>query len=340
MPGQFTLVARDAFNGILLWQRRFPDWHPVNIRTKLTPVQLQRRLAAIGDTVYVTPGYTAPITALEAASGKVIREYRGTERTTEFLYDEGVLFAVVGDQTDTAGLRGSRPLGFSEFPAKYYRRRIRIAEKPQSTIVAIEAQSGRELWRVGPAETAGYQGGSLAVSGEHVVYSTAEELVCLDRCSGGQRWRVSAPIVLRDRIGIGGAGVSLVLSDTIAYLADSECVRAFALADGRELWRGKAVLNHHKPPDLFIAAGLVWSNYFDGHDPRTGKIVRRLQQKMQGPMGHDRCYRNRLTERFYINSKTGGTDFLDLATGAEFPNPWVRSTCGVGYLPCNGLLYC
>jgi len=61
---------------------------------------------------------------------------------------------------------------------------------------------------------------------------------------------------------------------------------------------------------------------------------------MTGPMGHDRCYRNRITVRYYINSKTGGSDFLGLEQPCEFPNPWVRSTCGVGYLPCNGLLYC
>lgn len=40
LPGKFALVVRDAFNGIVLWQRPFPDWHPVNIRTKEMPVQL------------------------------------------------------------------------------------------------------------------------------------------------------------------------------------------------------------------------------------------------------------------------------------------------------------
>ncbi len=65
---------------------------------------------------------------------------------------------------------------------------------------------------------------------------------------------------------------------------------------------------------------------------------------MTGPMGHDRCYRNRITDRFYIDSATGGSDFVSLDTSggtpqSEFPNPWVRSTCGIGFLPCNGLLY-
>jgi len=340
LPGQFALIARDAFNGIVLWRVRFPDWHPINIRTKLTPVQIQRRLAAIGDVVYCTPGYAAPITALDAATGKVLKTFPGTERTTEFVYDSGTLFVVTGDQTDTLGIAQGGPLGESQFPPRAYGPRIRVTENPQSTILAVDAESGRQRWRMSGAETAGYQGGSLAVRGDCVVYSTAEELVCADRATGHQRWRVPAPIVLEDRIGIGGAGVSLVLSDQAAYLADSQTIRAYRLDDGSQLWRGKAVLNHHKPPDVFLAAGVVWSNYFDGHDPLTGRIVKRLTQKMIGPMGHDRCYRNRITERFYINTKTGGSDFVAFEGSVEFPNPWVRSTCGIGHLPANGLLYC
>ena len=148
-----------------------------------------------------------------------------------------------------------------------------------------------------------------------------------------------APIVLKDRIGIGGVAASLVLSDDAAYLADSGSIRAFSLKDGAAMWKGKATLNHHKPPDVFVAAGVVWSDYFNGHDPHTGRIVKTLSQKMLGPMGHDRCYRNRITDRYYINTKTGGSDFLGLETPGEFPNPWGRSTCGIGHLPCNGLLY-
>jgi len=56
-------------------------------------------------------------------------------------------------------------------------------------------------------------------------------------------------------------------------------------------------------------------------------------------MGHDRCYRNFITERYYINSKTGGADFLLLSDGTELPHFWTRGTCGFGVLPCNGLLY-
>lgn len=339
LPGKFTLVARDAFNGIVLWRRAFRDWHPVNIRTKLTPVQLQRRLAAIGEVVYCTPAFTAPVTALEAATGKVIKTYNGTERTTEFLHDHGVLYVVIGDPTDTLGVAGGSTLGTSQFPVLAYGPKIPVLADPKSTIVATETGSGRTLWQKSGDDTAGYQGGSLAVRGSYAVYSTAKDLVCLDQASGRQVWRVPAPIVLKDRIGVGGVAASLVLSDNAAYLADSESIRAFTLKDGAMMWKGKATLNHHKPPDVFLAAGVVWSSYYNGHDPLTGKVVKTLSQKMTGPMGHDRCYRNRITERYYINTKTGGSDFLGLETPGEFPNPWARSTCGIGHLPCNGLLY-
>jgi len=39
--------------------------------------QLERRLVAVGDTVYVTLGLDAPLTALDAATGRTPREYEG-----------------------------------------------------------------------------------------------------------------------------------------------------------------------------------------------------------------------------------------------------------------------
>jgi outer membrane protein assembly factor BamB len=340
LPGEFMLVARDAFNGIVLWQRRFPDWWPVNVYTKCTPVQLQRRLVAVGETVYATPGYSAPVTAFEAATGKVLKTYEGTERTTEFVYESGVLFVVVGDPADTACIaeigRPQHGLNSSEFPRRAYGPEFPELPRPSSTIVAIDADSGRTLWRKSGPDTEGYQGSSLAVRGSCAVYATADALACVDRASGKQAWRVAAPVTLD---GPAGIAVSLVLSDKAVFLADSKDLRAFSLKDGKAMWTGEAVLSHHKAPDVFLTGGVVWSAYYNGYDPQTGQVVKTLKQKMTGPMNHDRCYRNRITDRYYINTKTGGSDFLGLEEPGEFAAPWVRSTCGVGHLPCNGLLY-
>ena len=72
LPGKQALVARDAYNGVVLWQVMFSDWHPTYIRNKEMPVQIQRRLVAVGDRVYVTLGYAAPVSVLDAATGEVL----------------------------------------------------------------------------------------------------------------------------------------------------------------------------------------------------------------------------------------------------------------------------
>jgi len=357
LPGKQALVARDAYNGIVLWRVMFTDWHPIYIRNKEMPVQIQRRLAAVGDVVYCTPGYSAPITKFDAASGSVIMKYASTAGTMEFVHDRGVLYVVTGDQSDISQVHGDMSrsaLKTSLFKHEAYGPTIRRSGERKNDILAIDADSGKELWRISGADTRGYEGATLAVIGDRVVFATSKELVCLDHATGKAIWRVPAPIALK---GPAGIAVSLVLSDRAAYLADSERLRAFRLVDGRALWETPATINHHKPPDVFLTNGLVWAAAYsgstgrpapelgltrmgvNGFDPQTGKLVKRIGQTMLGPMGHDRCYRNRITTRYYINSVTGGSDFLDLSSATELPNPWIRSTCGIGPLPCNGLYY-
>jgi len=357
LPGKQALVARDAYNGVMLWRAMFSDWHPIYIRNKEMPVQIQRRLAAVGDIVYCTPGYSAPITVFDAATGAVIRKHERTAGTMEFVYDRDVLYAVTGDQSDISEAHvnlARSALRTSLFPRRAYGPMIRRSAEPKNDILAIDAQSGNQLWKISGAETKGYQGATLGVTGDRVVFATSTELVCVDAANGKSLWRVPAPIVLK---GPAGIAVSLVLSDRAAYLADSERLRAFRLADGKALWQTPATINHHKAPDVFLANGLVWAAAYsgstgrpapelgltrmgvNGFDPKTGKLVKKIDQTMLGPMGHDRCYRNRITTRYYINTVTGGSDFLDLSSSAELPNPWIRSTCGIGPLPCNGLYY-
>jgi len=357
LPGKQALVARDAYNGVILWRVMFSDWHPIYIRNKETPVQIQRRLVAVGDVVYCTPGYSAPITLFDAATGAVINKLASTAGTMEFVHDRGVLYVVTGDQSDISeahtDLKRSA-LNKSMFRREAYGPTIRRSADPRNDILAIDANSGNQLWKISGVETKGYEGATLGVIGNRVVFATSKELVCVSAASGKPLWRVPAPIVLK---GPAGIAVSLVLSDRAAYLADSERLRAFRLADGQALWETPATINHHKPPDVFLANGLVWAQAYsgstgrpapalgltrmgvNGFDPETGKLIKQIDQTMLGPMGHDRCYRNRITTRYYINTVTGGSDFLDLSSSAELPNPWIRSTCGIGPLPCNGLYY-
>ncbi len=369
LPGEFTLVARDAFNGIVLWQRRFPDWHPMNLYIKHLTAQIMRRLVVIDDTVYCTPGYSAPITAFDAATGKQLKVYEGTEHTQEIIYEQGVLYAVIGDHVDTRAIGDTKgSLAESQFPQAAYGPIIPKLDDPKSTIMALDADSGRRLWEKSGADTAGYQGSTLAIRGKYVAFCSSKpgsgasippptgdkdtnkgrtqgSMICLDRTSSAVLWREPIQLALSS---VTGTVPALVLSDSAVYVADAKVLHAYSIKDGAQLWTGNAEMNHHKAPDLFLTGGVVWTGYggkYTAYDPATGKVVKTIEQAMLGPMGHDRCYRNRITDRFYIDSATGGSDFVSLDTSGgtpqeEFPNPWARSTCGIGFLPCNGLLYC
>jgi len=351
LPGRFALVARGAFNGLVLWRRELADWEPVTRYVKDIAMQLQRRVVATGDIVYATLGLSAPVTALGAATGEVLRTYAGTERTQELALADGVLYLVVGDRMNAARYnivktyagKGVSTGGFdpkAPFAGTGWRGAYapETPDKPDPTcaIVAIEAASGKEVWRTENIHA--YTACSLAVRGRHAVYQTGRGLVCLDPKTGAVRWEVKKPIPSGD----GTEANTVVLGDEAVYAQEGKTLCVYALADGSKMWEAPVASCYEKPADLFLAAGAVWTGgtgWPTSFDPRTGRRGRVLRQQMTGPMGHDRCYRNFITDRFYINSKTGGADFVTLAGGKEFPHHWTRGTCGMGVLPANGLLY-
>jgi len=351
LPGRWSLIARDAFNGLPLWRHEFPDWEPVTRYIKDIAVQLQRRLAAIDNIVYCTPGLDAPVKAFDAATGEIIRTYDGTELTQEFAYDQGVLYIVIGDRMNAAqynivktysgkgvSLGGSdpnAPFGGTGFRGAYARESQDKAD-PVCAIVAIAADSGAELWRIEDIHS--YTGCSLAIRGRHAVYQTSGGLFCVNPKTGKKIWSVDKQIEGGD----GTEANTVVLADSVVYAQEGKTLCTYSLEDGSEKWRAPIVGNYEKSADLFLAAGAVWtggSKQPTSYDIATGQKLTTIRQKMNGPMGHDRCYRNFITDRYYINSKTGGADFLDLASQKEFPNHWTRGTCGMGVIPCNGLLY-
>ncbi len=333
LPGKQALVARDAYNGVVLWQVQFTDWHPIYIRNKEMPVQIQRRLAAVGDVVYCTPGYTAPITVFDAATGKIIGKYDQTAGTMEFVIHHGVLFVVTGDPSDISEALADpnrSALKSSLFKRDAYGPPVEQPEDPRNQIIAIDTATGQQLWRVEGATRATRRNARRDRRSRGLRHLDRTRLPrpcdrdhCLARAGPHRSERAA------------GIAVSLVLSASAAYLADSTQLRAFRLTDGQQLWTTPATINHHKPPDVFLADGLVWAAAYDastgrpsdalglprmgvnGFDPDTGKVVQQIDQTMAGPMGHDRCYRNRITTRFYINTATGGSDFLGLDEGGR-----------------------
>jgi len=63
---------------------------------KSGPAYLPRRLVAVGDRVFVTLGINAPISELDAATGKIVRSFPTTEQISEVIVSDNTLYLVVG----------------------------------------------------------------------------------------------------------------------------------------------------------------------------------------------------------------------------------------------------
>ena len=367
LPSAFRIVARDAFNGKTLWTRDITRWESVTMYIKCQPVQQQRRMVVVGDTLYCTLELEGPVSALDAATGEVLKTYEGISPVQEVAHDQGVLFLNVGDRFPTSaynivklkdqpfveGADPSQPFyggGFKEG----YAPEIKDKENPTSSILAVDPATGKQLWAV--RDIPMYTAGSLSIKGDYAVYQAKTGLYCVDSKTGKSIWNHEKPIVNplgHDSLTPGTVPNTVVIADGKVFAVESAApeakvasnpkntVFAYSLADGKELWQAPAQGNYEASSDICFVKGTLWVG---GHNPTqrdvdTGEVIKTIVQKMTGPMGHDRCYRNYITENYFINSKTGGADFLELETSKEFPHHWTRGGCGSGVLPANGLVY-
>lgn len=366
LPAEWRLVAQDAFSGVVLWKRDIDPWegHLRGFRTG--PAAIQRRLVAVGDTVYVTLGYGNPVTALDAATGEIKRTYAGTEEALEILCDKGVLYVVTGPGIGHGAALGKHDQG----------REATYVSPGGKALVAVNASTGKTLWKKADADTGELMPTALAVSEGAVYFQNAAELVCLDANSGEGRWRVSRPVATNR---YAWTAPTLVVHGGVVLSADRDAssrineedpddgrvrwvvyskggesppgkLMAFAAGDGKKLWETEAREVYNAPVDVFVVDGLVWTGNLvrskepgitKGLDPRTGEVKRTRPPDSEFydvGMGHHRCYRNKATATYLVLGRSG-VEWIDVKTGKAVMDHWVRGACQFGVLPCNGLLY-
>ena len=351
--GNWKLVARDAFNGTLLWKRDIPQWNDHLRHFRSGPVHLQRRLVASGDRVYATLGLAAPVTALDAATGETLNAFRGTEHTEEILVDEGVLYAVVG--TSEAKRKGGGLFGRGEPEPTSFR-----------YIAAYQADTGRQLWKHVCSGGEFLVPLTLAAKQGSVFYQSTYGVVRLDGRSGKVLWRTrrltpgkrmgfSAPTVVAtddlllsaDRTATekdaGGAGLEWGVHgwNEPGFARKGKCVlSAYSVQTGEEKWSIPCSEGYNSPVDVFVTGDTVWVGAdFKGYDLKTGKLKTTLKWKgARVAMPHHRCYRDKATERFILTGRAG-VEFVDLEKGWIGNNSWIRGTCQYGIMPANGLIY-
>jgi hypothetical protein len=76
------------------------------------------------------------------------------------------------------------------------------------------------------------------------------------------------------------------------------------------------------------------------YDLQTGKVkeLQPITDWLWTDGHHYRCYPGKATSNYIITGKRG-TELIDMQGSNHSRNNWVRGTCNVGILPCNGLIY-
>jgi outer membrane protein assembly factor BamB len=175
IPEKWTLIARDAFNGVLLWKRPMTKWGSSQWKSRelrTVPKTVLRSLVAENDRVYVTLGYGDAVSILDAASGREIMVCEKTQGTSEIRCCQGIL----------------------------------LANKGGTQVMALDALSGKRLWQA----EGKIQPLSLAAQGGRVFYQDQQTIVCRSAADGRPLWQVPqrqpvALVVHQDRVLLTGA---------------------------------------------------------------------------------------------------------------------------------------
>ncbi len=344
LPSDWRLVARDAYNGAVLWERRIETWHSRMQRLKSGPASLTRRLVATGGRVYVTPGLGEPVEVLSAQTGRTIRRLPASAGTEEILRVDDKLLVVINPEDPKAGADG--PID-AFGPAK---RRI----------ACLEAASGRTVWR---SEYEWVSPGSLACDGMRVAFYDGQRVVCLDKDTGRMLWmsqplgeRTPVPSYFTPSLVIYQGVVLFSGSDTgqKAYHVDNgKTLTALNAINGQTLWQAPhPPSGYRSAEDVLVIDDLVYSGdimhvrgmkrqgEFTGRDVRTGEVKVRFTPDVPETTYwfHHRCYRSKATCNYLLTSRTG-IEFVDPKTKHWELNHWVRGACLYGVMPANGMVY-
>jgi len=348
-PPQWKLIARDAFNGTILWKRAIGPWHSHLWPLKSGPAQIPRRLVAIGDRVYVTLSIAGPLTVLDGATGKTLKTHQGTDGVEEIIYSDGTLFLQIDPRGSAAEFVDHLKIN-QGYDGQYWN------ELPRR-IMALNAETGKVLW----TEESRVLPGTLAADGRRVVFHDGQSVVGLDRQSGDRLWR-SEPVartekmlsfyvpilVLHDGVVMFSGGETAGQQTGSWYMTGKDTMTALCADTGQVLWSAHhPPSGYRSPEDMFIIDDMVWTGettsgravgVFSGRDLRTGAVKVEFPPDVDPYWFHHRCYRAKATDNFLLVARTG-TEFIDIKNKTWTPKHWFRGACLYGIMPANGLIY-
>ena len=319
------VIARDAFNGLLLWNRRLDpppsridsSWHgvkgsvlPVASADRLYVVhegKLQALDAATGETIQVyadagtpveflkigpalvtTDAKTSIVRALDAASGTLLWSHKAVIPVTSMVAGDGGVYFYEGGQ---------------DFKAGNHLSLRRKAGGPRA-IVKLDLATGKPAWRVTEADH------PWAEKGRRLSYHRGY-LVC----------ELSGHVQIRGEWNPSGNAIQCIAADT-----------------GKVLWGREYVphMTHRAQARALHIDSTIWISLnkrgWLGLDPATGKTV-----ATHSTESGSNCTPPVATPRFFVR----GLQLTDVETGVNTGTALTKHSCSldVGGVPANGLIY-
>jgi outer membrane protein assembly factor BamB len=333
LPSRWSVIARDAFSGVILWKVPIEKWVTQLWPLKSGPNQVPRKLATDASRVYVTLGLDAPVSVLDAATGKALATWQQTGDAEEMLLSDGTMFV--------QSTKSANP--WNEFSPKATniwsncRPAVGQWDKEPRTLQAIDAATGKTLWKrdatIAPL--------TLTADAGRVYYYDGNCVRAIGRPDGADLWH-SASVPCAKSLAP-AYGPTLVAVDGVLLLSpERPKMYGFDAATGKTLWSAPHIpAGHQSPDDTLVIGGNVWCAWRDNavaRDIHTGQIKKQAPPDAKAYWFHHRCHRAKATEKYFMLSMTG-IEFIDTDTGHWVNNNWIRGGCLYGIMPANGLVY-
>ena len=212
-----------------------------------------------------------------------------------------------------------------------------VENRAKRSIMAVDATTGKVLWRKTDDEANGLRPLSLCASGDRVFYQNRGTTTCVDLKTGESQWQTASSVIR-------------LVHDDVVVCADGKTVTVRSAATGEPKWSQPTTLVDVR--DVFVVGDSVWVGGFRPcpgkrspvwgpyfaiqRNLRTGELLKQVEP--ENPSHHHRCYLNKATDRYILGGRRG-IEFIDVESGDYRWNSWVRGVCRYGVMPSNGLIY-
>ncbi len=332
------LIARNGYNGTLLWERKLPEGYLVH----------RSAFIATQETFYMLDGSRCLLLDPETGREKGAIRIPGLSGEWKWMVlKQDFLYVLAGRKDPRAQItKGDRSFGgwsWSDLSRGYY-------SKPHvpwgfgDTLAAYDLKKKEVRWihkEEKPIDSRGMSMGEDRLT----VYCPQQHFRCLDLKTGKVLWTNQEKDVLglieepgkglTSTPGFRTACLAVYTPDAIIIQGQTRMnVVALSTVDGYQLWTKKKVTNN--PNAIYVDGNIVLGVGPGGShvvvEPTTGKVLEDLQFRKRACTRLTAC-----SDSFFVRGE--GTLRYDRVKKKVLVDGAARPACNDGALPANGLLY-